>query len=108
MLDKVMEFLVASGAGSFDELLLRLPDDPDNIADSLANLAEKQYVKSAGPKTIADFRELVHQLVRANPNGRRDGTRLRGRVLEEIAQRQPEFIKTIIRPTTKGLTFAFR
>jgi len=55
MTDKVMEFLVASGGGSLDELIVRVPNDPKEIAESLTQLADKHYIKAAGQRVSVIF-----------------------------------------------------
>ncbi len=102
-----MEFLVASGGGSLDELIVRVPNDPKEIAESLTQLADKHYIKAAGPKSIRDFHALVAQVAENNGN-KNDNLKRRGRVLEEIIQHQRDFMATIVRPTTLGLTFGLR
>jgi|SRR5580658_443457 hypothetical protein len=107
MTDKVMEFLVASGGGSLDELVARVPDDPQRIANSLSQLAQKKYIKTEGSKNIRDFYSLVAKVVESRDG--KNGTKEQRRwVLEEILQRQKGFMDTIVRPTTLGLTFGLR
>ena len=108
MTDQVMEFLVASGGGSFDEVLARVPTDPKNVAEALTQLAGKSFVQSDGDKSIRDFYDLVGRVLSANGSIGNDSSRLRRRVLEEIVRREHGFMNSVVKPTALGLTFGLR
>ena len=105
MTDEVMRFLVASGGGSLDELIIRVPAPPRAIADSLTRLAGERFVRSEGPKSIEDFDALVAKFGNA---GESDTTTDKGyereRILNEILRHERGFMDTVVRPTIRGLT----
>jgi hypothetical protein len=105
MADKVMQFLVANGGGTIDEIVARVSSRPQNIAHSLATLSTQGFLRVTGPKKVEDFSKLVEQVRAKNGYDGEDKLAQRGQVLEEIVQRQPEFLRTVVSPTTRGITF---
>ena len=104
MTDEVMKFLVASGGGSLDELIVRVPAPPQSIANSLTRLAGERYVRSEGPKSIQDFDALVARFGNASESDNNDKGYTRERILSEILRHERGFMDTIVRPTIRGLT----
>jgi hypothetical protein len=105
MTDKVMKFLIASGGGSLDEILVRVPQRPDKVAESLAELAAKGYVRVSGPKGIEDFSALVAEIRLQNGYDAEGKLAQRQKVVEAIVKRHPDFMKTVVSPTPRGFNF---
>jgi hypothetical protein len=105
MADKVMQFLVASGGGSLDEILVRVSARPETVVQSLIQLADKGYVRVTGPKDINDFNDLVLKVRGRNGYELYSKFDQKKKVVEEIVRQEPEFMKTIVSPTARGLTF---
>ena len=104
MTDEVMKFLVASGGGSLDELIVRVPAPPHSIASSLTRLAGERYIRSEGPKSIQEFDALVAKFGSASESDTTDKGHNRERLLSEILRHERGFMDTVVRPTVRGLT----
>ena len=103
MADEVMRFLVASGGGAIDEIMLRVPAPPKAIANSLTHLKSERLIRTEGPKTIEDFDALVAKYSSADESDRNGGSTQQELILDEIVRKERGFMDTVVRPTIKGL-----